>query len=204
MTLAEIYSALENVENGNALITGIKAELAKANNDARGNREAKEKAETTLQGLQAQLAELQKENEGYKAESGSKNSELAELQKQVQALMKSNEEAKARAEAENKARIDAEILSQVVDSLTKSNAMDPQEFAGLITPKIKVGEDGSYGYVKQDGTNGTIADATAEWLSGKPWAVKSTQNHGSGDGKGPNQPQGVDAIAKEFGDALGI
>ena len=39
MTLAEIYSALENVENGNALITGIKAELAKANNDGRGNRQ---------------------------------------------------------------------------------------------------------------------------------------------------------------------
>lgn len=39
MNLAEIYSSLGNVENGNVIITGIKAELAKVNNDARGNRQ---------------------------------------------------------------------------------------------------------------------------------------------------------------------
>ena len=204
MTLAEIYSALEKVENGNTLIDGIKAELAKANNDAKGNREAKEKAEKATQDLQAQLAALQKENEGYKAATGDKDTKLSALEQQVQALMKSAEEAKARAEAENKARIDADIRSQVMDALTKSNAIDPQEFTKLIASNIKVGDDGSYSYMKKDGTNRTIADAATEWLSDKPWAVKSTQHPGSGDGKSPNQPTGAEAVAKEFGEALGL
>ena len=204
MTLAEIYSALEKVENGSTLIDSIKAELAKANNDAKGNREAKEKAEKSNQDLQAQLTKLQEENEGYKAATGDKDTKLSALEKQVQTLIKSAEEAKARAEAENKARIDADIRSQVMDALTKSNAIDPQEFTKLIASSIKVGEDGSYSYVKKDGTNGTVADAAAEWLSDKPWAVKSTQNPGSGDAKSPNQPTGAEDIAKEFGAALGI
>ena len=39
MKWVEIYSALEKVEKGNKLITDIKAERAKANNDGRGNRQ---------------------------------------------------------------------------------------------------------------------------------------------------------------------
>ena len=93
-------------------------------------------------------------------------------------------------------------MAQTVDALTKSNAVDPQEFAKLIAPSIKVAEDGTYSYTKADGTQGSIADGATEWLSGKAWAVKDAQKPGSGDGRsGDNGAGGT--IAEQFAAALG-
>lgn len=202
MTLAEIYAALEKVEGGSLMIEAIKTELSKANGDAKSNREAKEKAEGSLKELQAQLEELKKTNEGLQGTKKTQETELSELQKQVAALIKQTEEAKAASLAEKKARTDAEIRSQVVDAFTKKNAMDPQEFSVLVAPKIKINEKGEYYYVKKDGTNGTIEDATNEWLEGKAWAVKDNQN--AGNGAGGNGDNKAKSVAESFESALGI
>ena len=62
--------------------------------------------------------------------------------------------------------------------------MDPKEFSKLIVSKIKVNEDGTYGYVKSDGTSGTVDDCVDEWLKGKDYAIKDSQKRGSGSGNG--------------------
>lgn len=203
MTLAELYTKLEGLENGSEYVSAIKAEVAKLNSEAKAHREEKEKATATLEvitkerdGLAAKLSEVESAGAGT-------DKEMATLKKQVEALTKRSEEAEnARKEAENK-RIKADIQSQFVDAFTKSNAMDPQLFAQMAADKVTVSEDGSYSYIKDDGTTGTIQDYAAEFLKGKPWAVKSTQNAGSGESGGASGANGSD-VQKEFENALGI
>lgn len=203
MTLADLYTKLEGLENGSEYVSAIKAEVAKLNSEAKAHREEKEKATAALEvmkkerdGLTVKLSEVET------AEAGT-DKEMATLKKQVEALTKRSEEAEnARKEAESK-RIKADIQSQFVDAFTKNNAMDPQLFAQMAADKVTVSEDGSYSYIKDDGTTGTIQDYAAEFLKGKPWAVKSTQNAGSGESGGASGANGSD-VQKEFENALGI
>ncbi|WP_295255982.1 hypothetical protein [Veillonella sp.] len=203
MTLAELYTKLEGLENGSEYVSAIKAEVAKLSNEAKEHWEGKQAAE-------AKLAKLTEERDGLSvklsefetAEAGT-DKEMATLKKQVEALTKRSEEAEnARKEAESK-RIKADIQSQFVDAFTKNNAMDPQLFAQMAADKVTVSEDGSYSYIKDDGTTGTIQDYAAEFLKGKPWAVKSTQNAGSGESGGASGASGND-VQQEFEKALGI
>lgn len=203
MTLADLYTKLEGLENGSEYVSAIKAEVAKLNSEAKAHREEKEKATAALEvmkkerdGLTVKLSEFET------AEAGT-DKEMATLKKQVEALTKRSEEAEnARKEAESK-RIKADIQSQFVDAFTKNNAMDPQLFAQMAADKVTVSEDGSYSYIKDDGTTGTIQDYAAEFLKGKPWAVKSTQNAGSGESGGASGASGND-VQQEFEKALGI
>ncbi len=201
MTLAEFYAKLEGFEGGSELVTFVKGKLAEANGEAKTNREAKESLTVQLNaltserdGLQAKLSEIEKAG-------GQGQSEIEKLQKQMKAWEEKYQKAEeARLEAEQK-RVQADISSQTIAALTKANAMDPQEFAKLITPNITVGEDGKYAFTKQDGTIGSIEDGVNEWLTGKAWAVKDNQL-GGGNGEG-GAPNGNNSIADAFRNALG-
>lgn len=188
MTLAELYAALEKVENGEALRDAVKVEINRLNEESKGHREGKEKAETSLKELTTKFDALTKEHASLQKGADTSSNEVTKLQNQMDELLKKyNEVETARKDAEAK-RVQSEIMAQTVDALTKGNAMDPQEFAKLIAPQIVVQDDGSYGYKKADGTMGTIQDGANEWLANKPWAVKNTQKAGSGE---PNSaPQG--------------
>lgn len=203
MTMAELYSAPEKLDGGAAMVETIKAEVGKLNVESKEQREAKEKAEALVKTLTEakdtlanQIAELQKPG------AGEQTAEYKTLLKKFDDLSKSFETEKAaRQEAEQK-RIQTDIMAQTVDALTKHNAMDPKEFAKLIVGGIEVGDDGKYGFKKEDGTVGTIEDAATTWLKGKPWAVKDNQNGGSGQGSS-GQNAGNDVKA-QFEAALGI
>ena len=209
MELKEVYAALEAAENGAAMVETIKSELAGVRKEAADARIAKNKAEEELAGLKKQhgeLAEKHKELETQLGDAQKKGAgaqtEMQKLQGQIADLAKKYEAAEtARKTAEEK-RVQADIMAQTVDALTKSNAVDPQEFAKLIAHSIKVGEDGTYSYTKADGTHGSIADCAAEWLDGKAWAVKDTQLRGSGDGRSQDNGAGG-TMAEQFAAALG-
>ena len=97
----------------------------------------------------------------------------------------------------------SEITTQVVDALSKNNAVDPNTLAQLIIPNVTVGEDGAYSYTDDKGNAHSIADGAKSWLDGNAWAVKSTQKAGSGHNRGNNdggQPMGLRAsIANAIG-----
>ncbi|WP_295790047.1 hypothetical protein [uncultured Veillonella sp.] len=203
MTLAELYSALEGLDKGSEFVSTIKAEIARLNSEAKTHREGKEAAEAVVAKLTGERDTLSTKIAEFETVGAGKNSEMAALQKKIDDLTKKYETAEqARKDADTK-RIQADINSQVVDVLTKSNAMDPQEFAKLIVPSIKVADDGTYSYTKADGTVGTIQDCASEWLKGKPWAIKNTQNPGSGESGGASGAEGND-VQKEFEQNLGI
>ena len=209
MELKEVYAALEAAENGAAMVETIKSELAGVRKEAADARIGRNKAEEALAGLKKQhgeLAEKHKELETQLGDAQKKGAgaqtEMQKLQGQIADLAKKYEAAEtARKTAEEK-RVQADIMAQTVDALTKANAVDPHEFAKLIAPGIKVADDGSYRYTKADGTDGTIADGAAEWLSDKAWAVKDVQRRGSGDGRSQDNGAGG-TIAEQFAAALG-
>ena len=209
MELKEVYAALEAAENGAAMVETIKSELAGVRKEAADARIGRNKAEEALTALKTEhgaLAEKHKELEtqlgAARQEGAGAQTEMQKLQGQIADLAKKYEAAEtARKTAEEK-RVQADIMAQTVDALTKSNAVDPQEFAKLIAPSIKVAEDGTYSYTKADGTQGSIADGATEWLAGKAWAVKDTQLRGSGDGRSQDNGAGG-TMAEQFAAALG-
>lgn len=201
MNIAEVYQALEQLENGKDLIDAIKGETSRLNNEAKTTREKLQGQITTLTGerdtLSTRVSELEEQ-----AGAGSNSPEYKQLEKQLKAMSDKFEQAETKAKEAEAKRIQSEIMAQTLDAFTKANAVDPQEFARLVANDIKVQDDGTYGYTKEDGTIGTIQDRTAEWLQGKSWAVKATGNPGSGQGgTGGNGP---DAIKAEFAKAVGI
>ena len=177
MTLAELYSKLENLEGGKELVEGFKGEISRINEGAKADRL---KFEKTITDLTSARDELKGKVEEYEAHKGDKSPEFIALEKQVKTLMEKNEQSeKARLEEIEK-RTNSEISAQTIAALTKANAIDPQELAKLITPQIKVQEDGSYGWTREDGSIGSIEECTSAYLEGKTWAVKSNQQAGSG------------------------
>ena len=209
MELKDVFAALEAATDGAALVQSLKDELAKIRKEAADARVAKNKAESDLAALKTQHGELEtrhKELETKLAASEETKtgaqSAMQKLETQMANLTKKYEEAEAARKSAGEKRVQADIMAQTVDAFTKSNAVDPQEFAKLVAPNIKVADDGSYRYTKADGTDGTIADGAAEWLKDKAWAVKDTQHAGSGDGRsGDNGAGGT--IAEQFAAALG-
>ena len=197
MELKEVYAALEAAENGAAMVETIKSELAGVRKEAADARIAKNKTEEELTGLKKQHGELETRHKELEAQLGAAReegagaqTEMQKLQGQIADLAKKYEAAEtARKTAEEK-RVQADIMAQTVDALTKANAVDPQEFAKLIASNIKVTEDGAYCYTKADGTQGSIADCAAEWLDGKAWAIKDMQRRGSGDGRSQDNGAG--------------
>ena len=209
MELKEVYAALEAAENGAAMVETIKSELAGVRKEAAEARTGKNKAEEELTALKTEhgaLAEKHKELETQLGDAQKRGAgaqtEMQALQKQVADLAKKYEAAEAARKAAEEKRVQADIMAQTVDALTKANAVDPQEFAKLIVPSIKVAEDGTYSYTKADGAHGTITDGATEWLTGKAWAVKDTQKPGSGDGRSQDHGAGG-TIAEQFAAALG-
>lgn len=202
MNIAEVYQALEQLENGQDLITAIKGETSRLNNEAKTTREKLQQQITELTGerdtLTTRVTELEQE---AGANTGANSPEYKTLEKQLKAMSEKFELAETKAKEAEAKRIQSEIMAQTLDAFTKVNAVDPQEFARLVANDIKVQADGTYGYEKEDGTIGSIQDRTTEWLQGKTWAVKATGNTGSG--QGGNSGNG-DTIMNEFAAAAGV
>ena len=202
MNIAEVYQALESLENGQELISAIKGETSRLNNEAKTTREKLQQQITDLTGerdtLTNRVTELEQE---AGANTGADSPEYKTLEKQLKAMSEKFELAETKAKESEAKRIQSEIMAQTLNAFTKANAVDPQEFARLVVNDIKVQDDGTYGYQKEDGTIGTIQDRTAEWLQGKSWAVKATGNPGSGQG---GTGGGGDNILNEFAAAAGV
>lgn len=194
MTLAELYAALEKLEGGKDLVAGFKGEISRINEVAKADRL---KFEKTITDLTSARDELKGKVDEYEAHKGDKSTEFIALEKQVKTLIEKNEQAeKARLEEFEK-RTNSEISAQTIAALTKANCTDAETFSKLITGQISVQEDGSYGWTKDDGTIGTIEECATAFLADKPYAVKTTQNGGSGAGAG-NANDGNGQLAEMY------
>lgn len=194
MTLAELYTKLENLEGGKELIEGFKSEISRINEGAKADRL---KFEKQITDLTTARDELKGKVEEYEAHKGDKSPEFIALEKQVKTLIEKNEQSeKARLEEIEK-RTNSEISAQTIAALTKANCTDAETFSKLVAGQISVQDDGSYGWKKEDGTIGTIEECATAFLADKPYAVKPVQNGGSGAGAG-NANDGNSQLAEMF------
>lgn len=194
MTLAELYTKLENLEGGKELIDGFKSEISRINEGAKADRL---KFEKQITDLTTARDELKGKVDEYEAHKGDKSPEFIALEKQVKTLIEKNEKSeKARLEEIEK-RTNSEISAQTIAALTKANCTDAETFSKLVAGQISVQDDGSYGWKKEDGTIGTIEECATAFLADKPYAVKPAQNGGSGAGAG-NANDGNSQLAEMF------
>lgn len=194
MTLAELYTKLENLEGGKELIEGFKSEISRINEGSKADRL---KFEKQITDLTTARDELKGKVDEYEAHKGDKSPEFIALEKQVKTLIEKNEQSeKARLEEIEK-RTNSEISAQTIAALTKANCTDAETFSKLVAGQISVQDDGSYGWKKEDGTIGTIEECATAFLADKPYAVKPAQNGGSGAGAG-NANDGNSQLAEMF------
>lgn len=177
MTLKEIYEKLEKMEGGEALRDVLKEEVSKLNEEAKTQREGKESAEAKVQEVSQALEDLKKAKEG---EGNKSKTQIEKMQEQLDKITTQLDEANKAATAEKEKRQQADILAQTVSALTKENARDPQEFAKLLVGGVTVNDDGTYSMKDKEGKSISIEDGTKGWLADHAWAIKNTQNGGSG------------------------
>ena len=183
MTLAELYEALGKLENGSELISVIKAEISRLNGESAKFRTSKNEAD-------AKMEELTAKGTGDQTAAEKMQKQLDELNKKYEAAENARKEEQAK-------RVQADIMQQTVAALTKGNAANPAEIAKILVGSIKADEDGTYKFTNAKNESVSIEDGAAGWLKDNAWAVKDTQNPGSGGGNGGNgrqsQPQGLHA-----------
>ena len=198
MTLKEIYEALEKIDNGAELITGIKTEVNKLNNEAKKHREAGEqnaiKAKALIEALGLQDGDDVVENaKSLKttldqfAQGGKKPDEVAKqittLTKQFETVSQQLAEMTKEKEAERTKRLNGVKMAKAVELLTKGNAVSPQNMAKLIESDIIVKDDESLAYNGKDGEI-SLEDGVNNWLKENSWAVKVNGAGGGGSNGG--------------------
>lgn len=198
MTLKEIYEALEKIDNGAELITGIKTEINKLNNEAKKHREAGEqnaiKAKALIEALGLndgdEVIENAKELKATLdqfAQGGKKPDEVAKqittLTKQFETVSQQLAEMTKEKEAERTKRLNGVKMAKAVELLSKGNAVSPQNMAKLIEGDIIVKDDESLAYNGKDGEI-SLEDGVTNWLKENSWAVKVNGAGGGGSNGG--------------------
>lgn len=194
MDLKEVFEKLEKLENGAEMITAIKAETNRLNNEAKSHRQNGDKAAAKVKELLESLGledgdDVVDKVKGLKstldsfAQSGKKPEEvaraMADLNKKVEQFTKQLADMTKEKEAEKIKRIDAMKTSALVDALTKGNAAAPKDMAKLIADRLVVGDDESLMYKNGD-TDVSVEDGVKAWLTENTWAVKANVQGGSG------------------------
>lgn len=182
MTLAELYEALGKVENGSEMVSTIKAEISRLNGESAKFRTSKNEADAKITELTAKVEELTAKGTGDQTAAEKMQKQLDELTKKYEAAENARKEEQAK-------RVQADIMQQTVAALTKGNAANPAEIAKILVGSIKADEDGSYKFTNAKNESVSIEDGAAGWLKDNAWAVKDTQNPGSGGGNGGRQSQ---------------
>lgn len=173
MTLAELYEALEKLENGSEMVSTIKAEISKLNGESAKYRTSKNEADAKITELMAKVEELTAKGTGDQTAA-------ERMQKQLDELTKKYEASESARKQEQAKRIQADIVQKTVAALTKGNAANPTEIAKILVSSITAEDDGSYTFTDANNEKVSIEEGAAAWLKDNAWAVKNTQNPGSG------------------------
>lgn len=186
MTLVELYEALSKLENGAEMISAVKTEISRLNGESAKFRTSKNEADAKITELTAKVEELEAKGTGDQTAAEKMQKQLDELNKKYEAAENARKEEQAK-------RVQADIMQQTVAALTKGNAANPAEIAKILVGSIKADEDGIYKFTNAKNESVSIEDGATGWLKDNAWAVKDTQNPGSGGGNGGNgrqaQPQ---------------
>lgn len=189
MTLKEIYTEMEKIDNGKEMVEAIQAEISNVRKEAAAQRTKKndilkqlgiddsEEADSKLATILANLDILQK--------AGTPDNisvKLKALSEQVENLTKSAAEEKARAQEEHYKRVAEAMNNEIITAANKHNAVDASMVAKLIKDSVTIRENDTFFMLdqKNGGKEISIADGVKSFLADNPYLVKNYQKSGAG------------------------
>ena len=139
MELAQIYEMLNGVEGGADAVASLKKEFTTLRNEAKENRISKEEILKALNLQNGEAGKQQAETLSALAERlRQANTTPADMLSKMNALEKSITDLTAKyeartkeAEAEKQKRIATATRSQLINALSKGNAVNPEQYATL-------------------------------------------------------------------------
>lgn len=156
-----------------------------------------------VEDLEAALAELKNQAE----KNGGQNApEIAQLQKDIAKLQRDLRKAtdaqavseKTAAEERGK-RQTSERNRALLAALSEHKAIKPDQLLKILADKVKVNDDDSLTFLKDDGEEIEVNAGVKGWLDANPEFVINTQNPGGGGGGGTHGKAGeVGAFGKSL------
>jgi alanyl-tRNA synthetase len=144
-----------------------------------------------VEDLEAALADL-KEKETEALKNGGKGTpEISQLQKDIAKLQRDLKKATEAQAASEKTAIEergkrqtSERNRALLAALTENKAARPDLLVKILAEKVKVNDDDSLAYIKDDGEEVEIGAGVKAWLDANPDQVVNPQNPGAGGGAG--------------------
>lgn len=213
MDLKEVFSKLEDLEDGQEIMTVIKSELSKVRTEAATSRvelsNLKSKQQELLRTLGAKededpldSAQKIKATLDNLAKTGKSPAEVPEylqtLIKQVEATSKQVADITKTAEAEKARRIETLKNNKLISALTTSKAVDPGALAKILADNVFVKEDGETVFYKDGDAELSVEEGAASWLKSNPWAVSIKQEAGGGANTTGSKNVESDAFVQGF------
>ncbi|WP_371374398.1 hypothetical protein [Sporomusa aerivorans] len=160
-----------------------------------------------VEDVEVALAELKvKEEEAIKAAGGKGAPEISQLQKDIAKLqrdLKRATEAQATSEKtaaeERSKRQSSERNRALLAALTEHKAIKPDQLLKILADKVKVNDDDTLAFLKDDGEEMEVNAGVKGWLDSNPEFVINNQNPGGGGSGGAN---GKGGEAGAFGKSL--
>ncbi|WP_371380897.1 hypothetical protein [Sporomusa aerivorans] len=160
-----------------------------------------------VEDVEAALVELKaKEEEALKAAGGKGAPEITQLQKDIAKLQRDLKRAteaqviseKTAAEERSK-RQSSERNRALLAALTENKAIKPDQLLKILADKVKVNDDDSLTFIKDDGEEMEVTVGVKGYLDANPEFVINDQNRGGGGGGGT---AGKNGEAGAFGKSL--
>ncbi|TCL74237.1 hypothetical protein EDC14_1004175 [Hydrogenispora ethanolica] len=223
--LGQLPEGQKFVDALKAAIAAKDAEIVQKTNQYKTASKAQKDAEAKLQAANERLAKFQehididletedldaaleewksKQLEQAKA-GGATPPEIAQLQKDMSKLQRELKKAvEAQAAAEKKAseetakRQNSERTRALLGALTEGKAIKPEQLIKVLADRVKVTDDDSLVFLKEDGEESSVADGVKSWLEANPEFLINNQIPGGGSANGGGKGAQAGSFGKEL------
>lgn len=154
-----------------------------------------------VEDVEAALAELKAKEEEVLKAGGKGAPEIAQLQKDITKLQRDLKKAteaqvvsEKTATEERGKRQNSERNRALLSALTEHKAIKPDQLLKILADKVKVNDDDTLAFLKDDGEEIEVNTGVKGWLDANSEFVINTQNPGGGGGGGINGKAGEAGI----------
>lgn len=159
-----------------------------------------------VEDLEAALADLKAKQDEDLKNGGKGTPEIAQLQSDLAKLrrdLKKATDAQAASEKiateEKTKRHNSERNRELLAALTEHKAIKPDQLLKILSDKVKITDDESVVFVKEDGEEIKVSDGVKAWLDANPEFLANNQNPGAssgGGGGGGGKPSFAESLLK--------
>ena len=181
--LSEALKVLEGLDNGASLVSAVKSELSKKNNEAQNLRSSKKEALDEVYSMFGLSSEsgadaIKKALEAKDAEKDKgSQTEIEKLSGQLRQFAEDLEKSKAQAESERTKRINLKKESALKGALESAGAYGADVLVKSLINEISMDDTDNISFNGDD--NLSLADGVKSFLDSNPGFVKNNQTPGS-------------------------